>query len=191
MALAVVVSAISSDHFGPGGVIMAACVSAAVWSLLLFPLLGTHSPVAFAIALIVTLGLQGLGYGPAGAFLPETFPTRYRYSGAGVSYNLAGILGGAMPPLVAAPLAATFGSSAVGILLCALSLLSLLCTRALVETKDRDLRQTLPVTATHRCLLPGPRSHPAGQVTSERDGCTRSPITAAEHLLGSTNPRSK
>ena len=56
-----------------------------------------------------------------------------------MSYNLAGILGGV-----------TFGSSAVGILLCALSLLSLLCTRALVETKDRDLRQTLPVAPTHR-----------------------------------------
>lgn len=83
MALAVVVSAISSDRFGRCGVIMAACASAAVWSLLLFPLVGTHSPVAFAIALIVTLGLQGLGYGPAGAFLPETFPTRYRYAGAG------------------------------------------------------------------------------------------------------------
>lgn len=147
MALAVVVSAISSDRFGRRGLIMAACASAAVWSLLLFPLLGTHSPVAFAIALIVTLGVQGLGYGPAGAFLPETFPTRYRYTGAGVSYNLAGILGGAMPPLVATPLAATFGTSAVGILLCALSLLSLFCTRALVETKDRDLRQTLPVAA--------------------------------------------
>lgn len=150
MALAVVVSAISSDRFGRRGLIMAACASAAVWSLLLFPLLGTHSPVAFAIALIVTLGVQGLGYGPAGAFLPETFPTRYRYTGAGVSYNLAGILGGAMPLLVATPLAATFGTSAVGILLCALSLLSLFCTRALVETKDRDLRQTLPVAALHR-----------------------------------------
>jgi MFS family permease len=150
MALAVVVSAISSDRFGRRCLIMAACAGAAVWSLLLFPLLDTHSPVAFAIALIVTLGLQGLGYGPAGAFLPETFPTRYRYTGAGVSYNLAGILGGAMPPLVAAPLALTFGSSAVGILLCALSLLSLFCTRALVETKNRDLRQTLPVAAAHR-----------------------------------------
>lgn len=53
---------------------MLACGGAVVWSLLLFPLLDTHSPVAFAVALIVTLGLQGIGYGPIGAFLPETFP---------------------------------------------------------------------------------------------------------------------
>ena len=150
MALAVVVSAISSDRLGRRGMIMVACASAAVCVAAAVPATRHPLPVAFAIALIVTLGLQGLGYGPAGAFLPETFPTRYRYTGAGVSSNLVGILGGAMPPLVAAPLAATFGSSAVGLLLCALSPLSLLCTRALVETKDRDLRQTPPVAPTRR-----------------------------------------
>jgi hypothetical protein len=76
------------------------------------------------------------------------FLTRHRYTGAG--YNLAGILGRAMPPLVAALLAPTFGSFAVGILLCALSLLNLLCTGTLIETKDRDLRQVQPAAAAHR-----------------------------------------
>jgi MFS family permease len=96
------------------------------------------------------VGLQGLAYGAAGAFLPETFPTRYRYTGAGISYNLAGIVGGAMPPLVAGPLAAVFGSVAIGVLLCALALLSLVCTAALPETKDHDLRQAQPSTAAIR-----------------------------------------
>ena len=59
----------------------------------------------------------------------------YGYS----SYNLAGIVGGSIPPLIAAPLAAAFGSFSIGIMLCALWLLSLLCARSLVETKDRDL----------------------------------------------------
>ncbi|MGH3687041.1 MAG: MFS transporter [Pseudonocardiaceae bacterium] len=144
MALGVIVSAIASDRFGRRTVIMVICGGAAVWSLLLFPLLDTHSPVAFAVGMIVTVGLQGLGYGPVGAFLPETFPTRYRYTGAGASYNLAGIMGGAIPPLVAVPLAAAFGSVAIGVLLCGLSLLSLVCTRALVETKDRELQHVQP-----------------------------------------------
>jgi len=60
---------------------------------------------------------------------------------------LAGIVGGAVPPLVAVPLAAAFGSFAIGVLLCGLSLLSLLCTRALVETKDRELQQVQPSVA--------------------------------------------
>ncbi|MGH3753867.1 MAG: MFS transporter [Pseudonocardiaceae bacterium] len=150
MALGVIVSAISSDRIGRRTVIMLTCAGAVVWSLLLFPLLETRSPVAFAVALIVSLGLQGLGYGAVGAFLPETFPTRYRYTGAGTSYNLAGILGGAIPPLVAAPLAAAFGSVAIGILLCGLALLSLFCTAALAETKDRDLQQAQPSVPTFR-----------------------------------------
>ncbi|MGH3883856.1 MAG: MFS transporter, partial [Pseudonocardiaceae bacterium] len=150
MALGVIVSAIYSDRLGRRTVIMLACGGAVVWSLVLFPLIDTHSPVAFAVALIITIGLQGLGYGAAGAFLPETFPTRYRYTGAGASYNLAGIMGGAIPPLVSAPLAATFGSFSIGVLLCGLALLSLLCTAALAETKDRDLREPQPRVAIPR-----------------------------------------
>ncbi|MGH3772471.1 MAG: MFS transporter [Pseudonocardiaceae bacterium] len=144
MGLNTILSAIASDRLGRRSLIMAACAGAAVWSLLLFPLLDTRSPVAFGVGVIVTLGLQGLAYGAAGAFLPETFATRYRYTGAGMSYNLASIMGGAMPPLIAGPLAAAFGSVAIGILLCALALLSLFCTKALPETKDRDLRQAQP-----------------------------------------------
>jgi MFS family permease len=147
MAVGVIVSAIFSDRFGRRRLIMLSCGGAAVWSLVLFPLLETHSPVAFAIGMIATVGLQGFAYGPVGAFLPETFPTRYRYTSAGASYNLAGIVGGAIPPLVAAPLAAAFGSFAIGVLLCGLSLLSLVCTRALTETKGRELRQAQPSVA--------------------------------------------
>ncbi|MDQ3761221.1 MAG: MHS family MFS transporter [Actinomycetota bacterium] len=150
MAVGVVLSAISSDRFGRRTVVMLSCGGAAVWSLLLFPLLDTRSPVAFSLGVIVTLGLMGLSYGPAGALLPETFPTRYRYTGAGTSYNLAGIVGGAIPPLVATPLAAAFGGFAIGVLLCALSLLSLFCTRALAETKGCDLRQAQPGLASPR-----------------------------------------
>ena len=77
MALAVVVSAISSDRLGRRGMIMVACASAAVWSLVLFPLLSTHSPVAFAIALIVTLvskdsGTAELEHSSPRPSLPDT-----------------------------------------------------------------------------------------------------------------------
>lgn len=140
MAAGVILSAIVSDRLGRRTVVMLTCGAAVVWSLLLFPLLNTRTPIAFGVSVIVTLTMMGLAYGPVGALLPETFPTRFRYTGAGTSYNLAGIAGGAIPPLVAAPLAAAFGSFSIGIMLCAISLLSLLCTKALLETKDQDLQ---------------------------------------------------
>lgn len=150
MALCTVVSALAADRLGRRTLIMAVCAGSAVWSLLLFPLLDTRSPVAFGVGVLVTLGLQGLGYGAIGAFLPETFATRYRYTATGTSYNLAGIVGGATAPLVAGPLAAAFGSGAIGLLLCALALLSLVCAAALPEMKDRDLRQARPSAAAIR-----------------------------------------
>ncbi len=148
MAVGVVLSSGASDRFGRRTLIMLSCGGAAVWSLLLFPLLDTRSPVAFAVGVIVTLALMVRAYGPVGALLPEIFPTRYRYTGAGTSYHLAGIVGCAIPPLVSTPLAATFGSLSTGVLLCALTLLSLLCAGALAETKDHDLQQAQPSVPT-------------------------------------------
>jgi hypothetical protein len=65
------------------------------------------------------------------------FATRYRYTGAGMGYNLGGVLGGAVAPLVAAQLAGSFGSYAVGIMIAAFGLLSLICVIAVGETKNR------------------------------------------------------
>ncbi|WP_037144087.1 MFS transporter [Rhodococcoides fascians] len=135
--IAIIVSALSSDRFGRRRVILASSVLATVWSLCLFPILDTKSPVAFAIGVTVTLVIFGVAYGPIGALLPEMFETRYRYTGAGLGYNLAGVLGGAIPPLVATPLAASYGSVAIGVMLAGIGVLSVACTLAMRETKDR------------------------------------------------------
>jgi MFS family permease len=83
--------------------------------------------------------IAGIAYGPVGAFLPELFQTRYRYTAAGFSYNIAGVLGGAIPPLVAAAITAAFGGFAFGVFLAAFCLISLVCTLALRETRDDDM----------------------------------------------------
>ncbi|ORI20247.1 MFS transporter [Rhodococcus sp. 1168] len=134
--IAIALSATYSDRVGRRRVIMTSCGAAIPWSLVLFPLLDTGSPVAYVVAMCVTLTIFGIAYGPTGALLPELFQTRFRYTGAGLGYNLAGVLGGAIPPLLAAPLAAQFGSIAIGVMLALLSVLSLACTKALSETKE-------------------------------------------------------
>ena len=42
--------------------------------------------------------------------------------------NLAGVFGGALPPLIAGTLLATYGSWAIGLMLAILALASLVCT---------------------------------------------------------------
>ncbi|UYP21069.1 MHS family MFS transporter [Rhodococcus sp. Z13] len=137
--LAIVLSALYSDRVGRKKVIMVSCAFSVLWALVLFPILDTGSPIAFALGMAITLAIFGIAYGPCGALLPEMFATRYRYTGAGLGYNFAGVLGGAIPPMIAAPLAASYGGIAIGIMLAGIGLVSLICTAALVETRDRSL----------------------------------------------------
>ncbi|MGH3639178.1 MAG: MFS transporter [Mycobacterium sp.] len=144
VVLAVVTSAaaIISDRLGRRKVIAFAYGGAVIWSLLLFPLLDTGSPIAFLIGVTVSLALYGVANGPAGALLPEMFQSRFRYTGAGLSYNLGGIIGGAVPPILAAQIVANYSSIWVGVLLAVLSAVSLLAILALPETKNNDLDDT-------------------------------------------------
>ncbi|MBW0090950.1 MHS family MFS transporter [Pseudonocardia sp. KRD-184] len=137
--IAIVVAGVLSDRFGRRNVIRTSCIAGIIWALVLFPLLDTGSATAFAIGLSVTMVIFAIAYGPAGSYLPELFAARYRYTGAGLGYNLAGVLGGAIPPLLAASLAASFGSFAIGVMLSLIGVLSLVCVSLLPETRNRAL----------------------------------------------------
>ena len=139
LGLVTVAACILSDKLGRRKVIAYAYGAAIVWSLLLFPLLDTGSPFAFLIGVTVSLCVYGVANGPAGALLPEMFQSRFRYTGAGLSYNLGGIIGGAVPPILAAQIVASYSSIWVGVLLAALAAVSLLAILALPETKNNDM----------------------------------------------------
>lgn len=131
---AIALSAIYSDRIGRKKVIGSSVGLAIVWSLFIFPILDTGSTFAFVVVLLVSLIIFGIAYGPAGALLPELFQARYRYTGAGLGYNLAGILGGALPPLAAAAMIAEGNTLGVGIMLSLLSAMSMMCLLAMKES---------------------------------------------------------
>jgi MFS family permease len=68
---------------------------------------------------------MGLTYGPLGTALSELFPTAIRYTGASVTFNLAGIVGASLAPYIATWLASTFGLAFVGYYLSVAALISL------------------------------------------------------------------
>lgn len=138
-AAGALVSGWVSDHWGRRRVVLGACIAGIPWSLALFPLLHIGTPLAFGIGISGTLLILAVAYGPAGSHLPELFETRYRYTGAGMAYNLAGVLGGGVTPIVAATLLTSAGGLAIGLLLAGTSVLSVICTLALRETKGNDL----------------------------------------------------
>ncbi len=48
-------------------------------------------PMRITLALVVGLVLHGAMYGPQAAMIAELFPTRIRYSGASIAYQLTSI----------------------------------------------------------------------------------------------------
>jgi MFS family permease len=81
-------------------------------------------------------------YGPMGAFLPELYGTRLRYSGASVSYNRGGVLGGALAPIIATQLLASTGESwSISLYMAAMAVVSFVCVFLLSETYLRDLSE--------------------------------------------------
>jgi len=135
------VSAVLCDRFGRRRVIMAAFAAGLPWSFAVLPLLNTGSALWFAVAIAGTFAVAGCAYGPMAAFVPEIFATRYRYSGAGLSLNLAGLVGGAVPTVAAAPLLASYGVASVGVMLAAVVAVSFVCTALLPETKGVALQR--------------------------------------------------
>ncbi|RVX42914.1 metabolite-proton symporter [Nonomuraea polychroma] len=140
MAAGTVASAMVSDRLGRRRTLITGTALATGWGLVMFPLMETASVVLVGLALAGALGLMGLIFGPMGAYLPELFKTEYRYSGASVAYSLGGVLGGAVPPLVATSMQASgLGVMAIGGYVSAMALLSLLCLLALPETGEQTL----------------------------------------------------
>jgi MFS family permease len=139
LATGVVIGGALSDRFGRRRVIITGSVIGAAWASVLFPILDTGLGAAFAIGLLLTMFISGIALGPLGAFLSEMFPTRYRYTGTGLSYNLGAAVGGALPPLIGAAVTASVGGYAFGLFLAGICLFSALCTFTLTETQGHDL----------------------------------------------------
>nr|WP_232423358.1 MFS transporter [Mycobacterium sp. 155] len=140
------ISAMLCDRYGRRRIILVGFALALPWAFVVMPLIDSGSPVGFAVAIAGIFCIFGLSYGPIGSFLPEIFATRYRYTGAGMAFNLAGIVGGAIPPLVAGALVASLGSWAVGLMIAFFVVVSIVCTALLPETKGAALEKDAAVT---------------------------------------------
>ncbi len=126
MALGIVAAGYWSDATSPRHVLMAGCVLTVAGSFLLAPMMDSGSLVLIWAFLSIALVLMGLVYGPLGAFLPGLFPARVRYTGASMAFNIGGIIGGGLTPIIAAELAKEGGLPYVGYYLAAAALISLI-----------------------------------------------------------------
>ena len=137
----VALSATLSDRVGRRRMMLLGWAGCLAWAFVVIPLIDTRKPVWYVVAIVGMFAITAIGSGPTAAFVPELFATRYRYSGSALAQNLAGVVGGALPPLIAGTLLATYGSWAIGLMLATLALTSLGCTYLLPETSGTALRR--------------------------------------------------
>ena len=139
LVIAIPISARLADRYGRRPVLLTGMALTALSGFAFGPALASGSVGLIALFLFGTLFLMGVIFAPMGAYLPELFPTRVRYTGASVTYNLAGILGASLAPTIAQMLADRGGLNWVGAYLTGAALISLAAVLAIGETKKFDL----------------------------------------------------
>lgn len=125
MAGSIVVAGWWSDRSSPTRVLAWGCAGTIVMGLIFGPLMASGALSAIFLALALALFLMGFVYGPLGAYLPALFPIQLRYTGSSFAFNLGGIIGGALAPIVATWLIAAQGVALVGIYMTAAAAISL------------------------------------------------------------------
>lgn len=141
MAVGTIASGWAADRFGRQPVLLSGMVAVLGLGALIGPMLsaGTWLPVLGFLC----LGLLSLGwtFGPMGAALPELFPTRVRYTGATLAYNLGGILGASGAPYLAERLVRAGGIAWVGAYLAVAAAISLLAVVVVPETRHAQIER--------------------------------------------------
>jgi len=142
MAVITPISAGLSDKFGRKPVLIIGCLLAILAGFSLAPLMASGSLWKITLFLSIALLLMGATFAPMGAFLPEQFPVAVRYTGAGLSYNLGGILGASTAPFISQLLVDKGGLAWVGYYVSAMALVSLVAIILMNETQQRNFNES-------------------------------------------------
>ena len=137
----ILVGCLTADKRGRKPVLLGGNACTLVFSFVAPLLLGGHNVAAIMVFLCVGFACMGTIFGPCGSYLPELFPAKVRYSGAGLSYNLAAITGGAFAPTIASALVMTFGIQALGWYMGGMAAVALVALLFFRESKDVDFEQ--------------------------------------------------
>jgi metabolite-proton symporter len=124
-AITIPLTAAWADRVGRWPILIASSVAAIVFGLTFGPLFSSGDAVTATLFLSLGLALMGWTYGALGSALANLFPTPVRYTGASLTFNLAGILGGSLAPYIATYLAGSYGIAFVGYYLSAAAAVTL------------------------------------------------------------------
>jgi MFS family permease len=129
-----------TDIYGRKPVFLLGSVLAIGWGFVGFPLLSTGKDLLIFLGITLGLLVHGLMYAPQPAMMAEMFPTRMRYTGVSLGYQVTSIFAGSLAPFISTSLLKSYGSWVP--IACYLSIAALVSTVSvafLTETKGIDL----------------------------------------------------
>lgn len=129
-----------TDRVGRKPVYFAGAVLAAAWGFIAFPMFDTRSPIVVILAICLGLVIHALMYAPQPAIMSEMFPTRMRYSGVSLGYQVTSIVAGSLAPIIATALLSNYGSwIPVAVYLAIAAAITLVAVISMRETKGSSL----------------------------------------------------
>ncbi len=99
------------DRFSTRTVLAFGAVANLIWAFAFFALIDIQDTGIILMAAFIALFLLAAMWAPLATHLPNMFPVDVRFTGAGVGFQTAGILGGALAPSICVTLLNNFNST--------------------------------------------------------------------------------
>ena len=129
-----------SDRFGRRPVYIVGAVAASTWGFFAFPMMNSGDYLLIMSAVSIGLVIHAVMYAPQPAIMAEMFPTRMRYSGVSLGYQVTAIVGGSLAPIIAVKLLEVYHSPVpIALYLAAAAVVTLVAALFTRETKGIDL----------------------------------------------------
>ncbi|MCV7021143.1 MHS family MFS transporter [Mycolicibacterium aichiense] len=129
-----------SDRFGRRPVYLIGALGAGAWGFFAFPMMNSGHYLLIMSSIILGLVIHALMYAPQPALMAEMFPTRMRYSGVSLGYQVTAIFAGSLAPIIAVKLLETYKSAVpIAIYLAGAAVITLVALAFTRETKGIDL----------------------------------------------------
>jgi MFS family permease len=129
-----------SDHVGRRPVYFVGALAAGTWGFFAFPMMNSANYLVIMGGIIIGLVIHAFMYAPQPAIMAEMFPTRMRYSGVSLGYQVTSIVAGSLAPIIAVKLLEVYDSSVpIALYLAGAAVITLIAVYFTRETKGIDL----------------------------------------------------
>jgi len=119
---------------------MAGAALTMAWPFAAFPMFDTGDTAMILAAIMLGLAIHAFMYAPQPAIMAEMFPTRMRYSGVSLGYQVTAIVAGSWAPLIGTALLRKYDSSTpIAIYILFAGAVSLIAALLMRETRGASL----------------------------------------------------